>query len=266
MSDAIQPIEQREINFYNDKVTAVVASNNTIYVPVKPLCELIGVDWSTQHRKIQNDPVLADEMRSMVIRPQTSTEAESSRPKSSTMVCIPLNYLNGWLFSINANRVKDEIKDVVIRYQRDCYNILFNAFSTGVAVRPDNDIMQSEAPAAVSFRTLMNMAKLAREQYYMGLQVEDNSRRIGLIEAQLSNPAAYVTQEQAQLISGAVKAIATVLGKSSGRNEFGAVYGELYARYGVTSYKNISSKRFDDVMGWLRDWWRQLTDGRDLPF
>ena len=133
-------------------------------------------------------------------------------------------------------------------------------------MRPDDELMQSSDPSAISFRHLMQMARLAREQYYLTKRVDDHENRLGLIEAQLANPAAYVTQEQAQLISGAVKAIATVLGKISSRNEFGAVYGELYARYGVTSYKHIPAKRFDEVMGWLRDWWQQLTNNSDVPW
>lgn len=33
------------------------------------------------------------------------------------MLCLPLEYLNGWLFGINATRVKKEIRENLIRYQ-----------------------------------------------------------------------------------------------------------------------------------------------------
>jgi len=44
----------------------------------------------------------------------------------------------------------------------------------------------------------------------------------------------YVTPDQASQISQAVKAVALAIGKKSGRNEFGAVYGELYRKFGIT--------------------------------
>lgn len=269
--NAIIPKSQHEIDFYDDKVTAVLAPDGTVYVPLRPVCELIGVSWGAQRRKLQNDPVMSDVLRSVAIRPRTLSDP--SQPKTSKMVCIPLDYLNGWLFAINANRVRDDVKENVMRYQRECYKVLYEAFSTGVAERPDSDIMQSADDAAVTYRHLVQMARLARQHYYLSKKVDehdeqlaDHTKRLGLIEAQLSNPAAYVTQEQAQLISSGVKAIATVLGKQSGRNEFGSVYGELYQRYGVTSYKQIATSRYDEVMTWLRNWWVELRNDSNAPF
>lgn len=267
MSDkqSITPIEQREIEFHDDRVTAVVADDGTVYVPVRPLCDLIGVTWQGQLERIKRDPVLSDvTIRVSVIL--TQIEMGRGKNQSREMIALPLDYLNGWLFGINVNRVKESIKEPLIRYQKECYKVLSDAFSMGVAVRPDNEIMQSAEPSAIAFRQLMHMARLTREHYYLTKRVDDHEVRLGVLEAQLSNPDSYVTQEQAQLISGAVKAIATVLGKGSGRNEFGAVYGELYARYGVTSYKHIAAGQFDTVMNWLRSWWAELTDGSNTPF
>lgn len=272
MSDqAIIPKSQHEIEFYDDKVTAILAPDGTVYVPVRPLCELIGVTWQGQRQRINRDPILSELAQGVNVTFAPSVDGRGGG--TQTAICLPLSHLNGWLFGINANRVKPEVKEALLRYQKDCYNILYEAFTTGVSVRPDSDIMQSTDEAAVTYRTLVQLARIAREHYYLTKRVDehdeqlaDHAKQIGLIQAQLSNPAAYVTQEQAQLISSGVKAIATHLGKVSGRNEFGAVYGELYQRYGVTSYKQIAASRYDEVMTWLRQWWVELTDGADVPF
>jgi hypothetical protein len=39
-----------------------------------------------------------------------------------------LDYINRFLFGINANRVKPELCDRVIPYQRECYQVLAAAF------------------------------------------------------------------------------------------------------------------------------------------
>jgi hypothetical protein len=57
-----------------------------------------------------------------------------------------------------------------------------------------------------------------------------------------------------------------LLGKQTKKNEFGAIYGELYHLEGITSYKQLSSQRFETVMKWLSDWYASLTNGKDLPF
>jgi hypothetical protein len=58
--------------------------------------------------------------------------------------------------------------------------------------------------------------------------------------------------------------VALKLGKKSGRNEYGAVYGELYRKFGVTGYKQLPSTKFQSAMSWLNEW-RENIEG-DLPF
>jgi hypothetical protein len=83
--------------------------------------------------------------------------------------------------------------------------------------------------------------------------VDELAERVTAVEEKLS-PAAYVNQEQASQISQAVKAVAIALGKKTSRNEFGSVYGELYRRYGLTSYKLLPARQFEDAMTFLTEW------------
>ena len=48
--------------------------------------------------------------------------------KQREMVMLPIEYLNGWLFGIDPNRVKPELKDKIIAYQRECYFVLADHF------------------------------------------------------------------------------------------------------------------------------------------
>ena len=91
-------------------------------------------------------------------------------------------------------------------------------------------------------------------------------RELERVEAVLGDPGRVVTPDQASQISQAVKAVAIVLGKQTKRNEFGAIYGELYRKEGVTSYKQLPAHRFEKVLLWLSDWYKELTDGADVPF
>jgi hypothetical protein len=96
--------------------------------------------------------------------------------------------------------------------------------------------------------------------------VATNTQRIEELEATLGDPIRQVTPDQASQISQAVKAVAIVYGKQTGRNEFGGVYGELYRKFGITSYKLLPAKKFDVAMGWLADWYSQVTGSDEVPF
>ena len=54
------------------------------------------------------------------------------------MLCLPLKKLNGYLFSINPERVKPTIRAKVIAYQDECFAVLHDYFHHGAAINPRN--------------------------------------------------------------------------------------------------------------------------------
>ncbi len=267
-------IEQREIGFYADQVIAVKVEDGTVYVPVRPICELIGVSWATQTRKLNTDPVLSEVVASVVIRQQVSDDRRSIRTE---MLCLPLDYLNGWLFGINVNRVKDDIRPKLMQYQRDVYQVLYRAFGRSeVTAAPDpllDELLASDNPAAVAYRQAMAIANIARQQLVIESRIDsaeshlaDHESRLQIIEADRGDDSRFVTNTQAVQIAQAVKQIALELGKRSKRNEFGGVYGELHRQFSVPGYKQLPAVKFNEAMNFLRQWWETLTDNSTIPF
>jgi hypothetical protein len=122
---------------------------------------------------------------------------------------------------------------------------------------------------------------LARQQALMEIELGEHAMRLDVaetalanygerledLETQLGDPDRFITPAQASRISQAVKAVALELGKRSGRNEFGAIYGELYRKFDVSSYKEIPSDRYREAMDFLNEWYHSITDqDLDIPF
>ncbi|MBE2200448.1 MAG: ORF6C domain-containing protein [Anaerolinea sp.] len=268
MSDLI-PVEQRTVLFYDDEITAVVVQSgaeHVVYVPLRPICDYLGLDWSAQTRRIQRDDVLADVVMSVAIT-ATDIDPDSRRPRTSDMLAIRLEFLNGWLFGVNARRVKPEIRAKLLAYQRECYTVLARHF-TAVSPAPS-----SASSALMQVREMgLAIVRMAEEQMEFDRRlagaetaVSGLDVRVQALEARLEPPAHAVTNEQASQISQAAKAVAIALGKQTKRNEFGGVYGEMYRKFGITSYKLLPARRFDEVMRWLSEWHQSLTSD-DSPF
>lgn len=134
----LKPIEQKEVPFQDRMVTAVMVQDEdgreNVYVPMRPLVEGIGLTWSSQYMRINRNPSLSKVTRSVLIM-RTDIPEGSSTPKTSQMLCLPLSHLNGYLFGIDANRVKSELKELVIEYQDKCYEVLFHAFNGTESMR-----------------------------------------------------------------------------------------------------------------------------------
>ena len=189
------------------------------------------------------------------------------------MICLPLDYISGFLFGINATRVKEEVRDRLIRYQRECYRVLAEAFQEGRLTADPvlDDLLRSDSEAVQAYRMLQALVKLARNQILIEAQLHthteqlaDHDQRLEDIEATLGDTGRLVTPDQASQISQAVKAVALALGKKSGRNEFGAIYGELYRKFGITGYKQLPASKFQQAMDWLTDWHEKLEG--PMPF
>ena len=261
---ALVPVEQKTILFYEDEVTAVRLRDGSVYVPIKPIIERLGLNWSGQRSRLQRDPILKMEQRMCVIHTHRRGPQET--------LCIPLDYLSGFLFGINADRVKSEYREDVIRYQRECYKVLSEALSDGrlVADITFDDLLQTADQEAVQpYQIAQAVMRLARNQILLESRLvgrlDEHESRLVTLESQLADTGRNVTPDQASQLSQAVKAVAIELGQKSGWNEFGAIYGELYRKFGITSYKMLPAGRFEEAMKFLTDWHESVT-GAGGPF
>ena len=265
-SKSLVAVEQREVEFYEDTIVAVRLPDQSIFIPVKPICDLVGVDWGGQYRRIQRDPVLSEEIRRI--------DVTSTRRGTQPMVCLPLDYISGFLFGLNADRVKPELRDRVIRYQRECYKVLAEAFQEGRLTSDagfDDLLQQASNDVVEAYQIAQAIMKLARNQVMLDARLDDHSRaleehtrRLETIEADMHQEDRYTSESQATQISQAVKAIAIALGKQTGRNEFGATWGEFYRKFGISKYRYLPVSKFDEAMAWLNEFYQSLTG--ETPF
>lgn len=98
-----------------------VIENGRAYVAIRPVAEGMGLSWPRQYRKLMSDPVLCS-----VVAQKATTGADGKRHE---MLCLPEEFLPGWLFKVNADKVAPELRAKVIRYQRECYRVLHMAFT-----------------------------------------------------------------------------------------------------------------------------------------
>jgi len=115
----------------SDKLLVEINGQRQIYVPIRPLCNYLGLDWSAQLQRMKRDEVLAESMTSVVITPTLVSERQCYNQRY-TLVCLELEMLPGWLFGISTSRVRPDLQDKIKRYRRECYRVLWQAFQADV--------------------------------------------------------------------------------------------------------------------------------------
>ena len=98
----------------------VVADGSEQLVAVKPVCEILGVDFSAQRAKLKEHPIFSSVM---VLSTTTGSDG-----KQYEMLCIPFKFFAGWLFSINPGNVKEEARESLMQFQLKCNEILYEYF------------------------------------------------------------------------------------------------------------------------------------------
>ncbi len=113
-------METINVAVINNVAIQVVDDASEQLIPVKPVCELLGVDYPSQFTKLKEHPVFGS---TIGIIPTVGSDG-----KEREMLCIPLRYFPSWLFSIHPDKVKVEIRDTIIEYQRRCNDVLYDYF------------------------------------------------------------------------------------------------------------------------------------------
>lgn len=117
-----------QIDFHGH--TLVSAEHNSKpHVAMRPIVDAIGLDWDAQRQRIKRHPVLST--CAVVITVQLPGDIQRRE-----VTFLPLSMLNGWLFGVDTNRVKPEIRDNLIMYQRECFDVLAAYWQKGEAVNP----------------------------------------------------------------------------------------------------------------------------------
>lgn len=276
---AIVPRAERIVDFYGDKLTVALAGEDDLYVPLRSLTEYLGLDWSSQYRRVQRDSVLSRSVRNLTIH------GTDGRPRD--VICLPLDKLAGWLFGITTSKVKPDLAPKLDRYREECFKVLWKEFQADLAQRQPTATVRSplaqvrEMGLAIAQLAEQQMALEGRVEYIDGTVTVLSTRvdkaderlertderldraaqivgqlqhRLGSIERKLE-PGAVITDEQASELSNRVKAIAESLSqRDPSKNHYQAIFGELYRRFRITSYKLVPLSRYTDVLAFLDDW------------
>lgn len=132
------------VAFHDQTVVAIEHEGNQ-YVAMKNIVENLGVDWAGQYTKLKKHSVMSKGVEII------------STPSGGGMqdtFCLKLSLLNGWLMTIDDRKVRPEIRDRLIQYQTECFDVLYKHF-TGQGTAP--------AQRTNEHRDRLLLVKLAKE-------------------------------------------------------------------------------------------------------
>lgn len=143
-----------------NNVAIVVIDEKEKLIPIRPICDALGIDPDSQRKRIERDEILNSV--------KVMTTATGSDGKEYEMFSIPLKFVFGWLFSIDTSRVNADAKESVIRYKLECYDALYNYFT-----EPNTFLAQKQQLIDVKLREFDQ----AKEGFKFAKNIMDEKRK-----------------------------------------------------------------------------------------
>jgi hypothetical protein len=268
-STAIQPRDERVIDFYGDPITVALAGEE-MFVPLRALTEFLGLEWSSQYRRVQRDEILASRVQLVAMTGADGRQRE--------MICLPLDLLPGWLFGITSSRVRTELQPKLMRYRSEAFRVLWRAFQaeTVGAVSALSVPQTATSTGLVQIRELgLAIVQMAEQQMALEARVGEHDgrldraagvikeieRRLTRVEERTAEDA-VISDAQAAEIANRVRAIAKALAEhDKSKNHYQGVFAELYRRFRVSTYKNIRQEQYGMVLAFLDEWQTGVQEG-----
>lgn len=133
---------KNHISVINGVEICALVENGETLIPIKPICEAIGIDAKAQREKIREHSIL-----NSVGVLSTSTGSDEKRYE---MFCLPLKFVYGWLFTINPANVSESARENVIKYHLECYDAIYDYFSGSLSRQVETNQAEIRALEAVN--------------------------------------------------------------------------------------------------------------------
>lgn len=271
-AQALQAIEQREVALAGaeDAIIAVRVQSGDIYVPLRSVCERLGIEPQAQTRRIRRDEVLAEGLRPVQVETKGGLQ---------TLLCLELEGVPLWLAGIEPARVRENLRERLRVYKRWVRRRVYEAFmtETGLTVSSSSEALSPSGEDASPLDQIeafgLALAAFARqqrafEQRYAADQAAV-SARLAHLDTRLDRAAEafahlmrevqvrldgadVITDAQATEIKAAVQTIAHEMQRrGTPGNPYQGIWNELFRRFRVPSYARIKISQYPAVMAWL---------------
>ena len=163
--DAVQPMD---IVLVHGRQLEAIQNNGKILASIKRICKALGINTAGQQKKLKDCGWARVEL----------IYTHDTIGRKQAICCIDIQYIPKWLGDIDIKRVKPELRNVLMVFQKECARILAQHF--GVAP-PEEPL----APPIVetAFSAELELLTLKNEVIKMGLKSRIADALIKLMES-----------------------------------------------------------------------------------
>lgn len=253
----------RELQFDGDQLIAVRLEGDGMAIPVRMMCQVLGLDVTSQSERIQAHEVLSRGLR--IVRVRQGGQLRS-------VVALLHRYIPFWLATISPHQVDPAAQPKLVRYQTELVDVLAALYGGDWQATPPTSadpavatLQQALAQALTDLRlTREALLALQQQQEAQGHQLVEQREHLdthdsqiarveGMIDGVLERFATHttITGPQQEVIGRSIRRLAVRYQKRTGKEIFGKLFGEFCLHFGTPKYGLLPSGKYEEAMAWI---------------
>lgn len=148
-------------NFHGDELEVVSTPDGQHWVVLARLCAPLGLLPHGQAEKLKAAPWACTQIICV----------HDASGRKQEVFCINLRSVAGWLFSINAGKVRPELREKLVRYQRECAEVLADHFLGRRGALPQG-ALDADGVRRLHIQYAVKLSEEQAERRYLSAEVE----------------------------------------------------------------------------------------------
>lgn len=168
-----------------DIIAEIAALPEGVMVAIRPIAEAIGLVAHKQIERLESDPRFNC----------THMGSVAGDGKVRDMSCLPVEQIGPWLYTINSNKVKPEIRDVLLQFQqhltRELNAVIMGQVSIQKTVEMENRINAMELQLMNLSRQIETLTDLLSQAVERELKAQAEVERLRKANGFRATAASY---------------------------------------------------------------------------
>lgn len=252
--------------FHDDTLTAVILEGSEVALPIRSICEAMGLDAPAQSARLREHDVLSQGLR--VVKVPIGNRVQS-------VLAINRRYLAFWLATISPAQVRDNVRDKLVRYQQELVDLLDTLYGEGSlpaettpTAEPTLSALHQRLAAAIAELRVTRAALLAAQHQTDETLHEQDTRltnveqllheRLTVVQGQLDETQqrlldqVKITSAQQSVIRRAIERLGSRYQQRTGKEIYGLLHARFCAEMGTPRYDALPARKYNAALNWLR--------------
>lgn len=252
-----RPVRIEQLQFVEDHLVAAVLDGEGVAIPIRVVCDALGLDTEAQSQRLRDHDVLSQGLR--IVRVPLNNRIRS-------VVAILHTHIAFWLASITPNLVAEAVRPKLIRYQEELVVVLNALYGPNLEAVPTAAFESGTVPDLVA---PMELATTRRELVTLRAALLDliqaqrqTTEQMALLSERVDGVADLVDElrtiakihpAQAEYLQRAIKRLALRVQQKtrSERNMYELLFGQFKISMGIPRYDALPIQQYDRAIQWL---------------